>query len=664
MESNPPPATQWEDLDSDEIGSVASEDLYENRPNRWTGTKSTWRDLTGEERMLWRSMQQVVDRDLAVHLYDAFALKRQGLDPSTAQGLTVKLDDRQDAVWAPPKAWTAWPLQEKQVPREGLFKEETDENEAFTLRKKEEKLPSTELQDELGATVLRLAKQRFRRRQRHRQHQTRHVPVQPSIETPSSPVPPRDENSENESLLPSSPPGMDEPSDKTSDDGGSPSPSDAERRTTRDYEPTVSTDDHLSYHLLRPSIRHMLAQLDRTLTILHNARVAGLSHLSDSASSTEDDSDAGAGTPRKRGKPRRKPQPAGPIPPSPPSRRGRPRKVHAPLGGETPEEMQLRVARQAHRRLPWTEKDQEAVFEAWLRRGDLRRLRRLEQQQPHGRPGSPPQQQQQQQQQPASAANTEKKLRRWGLRDWSDVIGAASLAGFPPGVIARSAQRCANLFGQGMMLRRLDERPSSRPGFATTEYRPDRIRLSASPSSDDSDSDSPPPEAILTQKRIASRQASLARSRSRSGISSPTSSSPVSSCRRGRSPGRSASASASHSRSHSRSRSRCSSAGLLFCPVQTCHRAANGFARRANLRRHVHLVHPGCAEGEQDEQDESDDEVVGAVHVDGFLKTIHPGRGWRGEDVVARKRWRVCRQAGMDRDRDRDRDRDGDGDGE
>lgn len=91
MESSPPPATQWEDLDSDEIGSVASEDLYENRPNRWTGTKSTWRDLTREERMLWRSMQQVVDRDLAVHLYDAFALKRQGLDPSTAQGLTVKL---------------------------------------------------------------------------------------------------------------------------------------------------------------------------------------------------------------------------------------------------------------------------------------------------------------------------------------------------------------------------------------------------------------------------------------------------------------------------------------------------------------------------------------------------------------------------------------------
>jgi hypothetical protein len=37
-------------------------------------------------------------------------------------------------------------------------------------------------------------------------------------------------------------------------------------------------------------------------------------------------------------------------------------------------------------------------------------------------------------------------------------------------------------------------------------------------------------------------------------------------------------------------------------------------------------------------EDDSEEEVVGAVHVDGFLKTINPGQGWRGEDVVKRKR--------------------------
>jgi hypothetical protein len=82
-------APNW-DLDSDEIASVASEELYGNRPNRWKGPKSTWRHFTTEERLLWRSMRQIDGKDLAVHLYNAFALKRQGRDPATAQGLTVK----------------------------------------------------------------------------------------------------------------------------------------------------------------------------------------------------------------------------------------------------------------------------------------------------------------------------------------------------------------------------------------------------------------------------------------------------------------------------------------------------------------------------------------------------------------------------------------------
>lgn len=89
METPPKGPTVW-DLDSDEIASVTSEDLHNNRPNRWTGPKSTWRTLTKEERTVWQSMRQLADQDLATHLYDAFALKRQGRDPATAAGLTVK----------------------------------------------------------------------------------------------------------------------------------------------------------------------------------------------------------------------------------------------------------------------------------------------------------------------------------------------------------------------------------------------------------------------------------------------------------------------------------------------------------------------------------------------------------------------------------------------
>ncbi|KHN96701.1 RNA polymerase I specific transcription initiation factor, RRN9 [Metarhizium album ARSEF 1941] len=603
------------DLDTDEIASVASEDLYENRPNRWTGPASTWRELTREERLLWRSMQQLADRDLAVHLYDTFALKRQGRDQATAQGLTVWTQDgQQQTVWAPPKMWTAWPLKEEHVPTEGLFPIQHDEEERFTLRKRENRMPSTELRDELAATVLRLAKERYRRR-------SRHPAPHPSIESPSSPLPTRSgDQSEDESSLPSSPPvpstrsGRDSMSVDHGEDGSGEDKEDEDlenihTRQENTYRPTVSSNDDLSNHLLRPSVRHMLTQLDRTLTILHNARVAGLSYLSASESSTEEDSEAGTHRNRgRRGRPRRTPQP-GEAPSSSEQRnlrgsrrRGRPRKIHTPRQGETEEEMRHRVAREGHRRLPVTAAEKDAAFEAWLEQGYRRERERS---------GSTAQSEASIPQIVTGETNVERKLRRWGLRDWSDVLGAAALAGFSDSVIARTAKRCADLFGQGMVIRRLDEVPSARvPPFISKEYRPSKIQLASSSAESESE-----PAPTLSQRRITSRQASLARSSRGPSPATPR--------RR------------SLSRSGSRSCSR-SSAGLLFCPIPVCDRAAKGFSRRANLRRHMNLVHPGHASGD----DDSDDEVVGAVHTDGFLKTIHPSRGWRGEDVLVRKRKR------------------------
>ena len=80
----------WENLDSDDIASIASEDLHAHRPNRWRGPTSTWRHLTEEERLLLRSMDKLRDEDLGIHLYNAFALKRQGRDPEAAKYLTIK----------------------------------------------------------------------------------------------------------------------------------------------------------------------------------------------------------------------------------------------------------------------------------------------------------------------------------------------------------------------------------------------------------------------------------------------------------------------------------------------------------------------------------------------------------------------------------------------
>jgi hypothetical protein len=68
---------EW-DKYTDEIRSIDSEELHETRPNRWTGPGSTWRKLTAEDRAVHAALEAVRHRDLALHLYNAFALKMGG----------------------------------------------------------------------------------------------------------------------------------------------------------------------------------------------------------------------------------------------------------------------------------------------------------------------------------------------------------------------------------------------------------------------------------------------------------------------------------------------------------------------------------------------------------------------------------------------------------
>ncbi|KAM5355396.1 hypothetical protein ACJ41O_002042 [Fusarium nematophilum] len=579
-------ATAWE-LDSDEIASIASEDLHQHRPNRWTGPKSTWRALTEEDRLLWQSMKQLQDQDLAVHLYNAFALKRRGRHAGAAQDMMVKT----------------------------LINTQHDEDDRFTFRKKEQVLPSTELEEEISATILRTAKRRFRRR--------RAKMARPSIE--ESPLVPGESGNNTPNVLSRESSLRPETGDESEkmivdeeeeeEEEGKP----AGRRATKAHAPVESTNDELSYELLRPSVRHILSQLDKTLSILHSSRVAGMSYLSDSSTEDESDSQSG-GQKRSRGRPRKLSHDAASPSPTPtpaattPSKRGRPRKVHVPRDGETHEEMLLRVARESHRRLPATPRDKDAAFEEWMRKGDEReRSLSLKREASQGV--------ETEEEEEDESTSAGRKLDRWGLRDWSDVLGAAALAGFSGDVVARTARRCADLFGEAMVVRTLNEVPASQgDGVNAVEYRPETIQLSYSDHGDADESEED--VADLTQRRVASRQASLARS-SRSPDSL-----------------RSSSRRSTLSPAPKSPRSRSGSAGgLVFCPIPSCDRAAQGFTRKANLRRHLELVHQG-----QTEELDSDEEVAGGVHVDGFLRPIVPGRGWRGEDTMQRRRKRFYRE--------------------
>ncbi|KAL8724297.1 MAG: hypothetical protein Q9166_008028 [cf. Caloplaca sp. 2 TL-2023] len=58
---------------------------------------------------------------------------------------------------------------------------------------------------------------------------------------------------------------------------------------------------------------------------------------------------------------------------------------------------------------------------------------------------------------PDSVGPTIKTKTGLGLRDWSDVLGVASMCGFPSEVVARAAARCSTLFEEGIVFRTLHE---------------------------------------------------------------------------------------------------------------------------------------------------------------------------------------------------------------
>ena len=66
---------EW-DKDTDEVNSLDSDELYETRPNRWKGQPSSWTTITEQDRLTYSAFEELRNRDLAIHLYNASALKR------------------------------------------------------------------------------------------------------------------------------------------------------------------------------------------------------------------------------------------------------------------------------------------------------------------------------------------------------------------------------------------------------------------------------------------------------------------------------------------------------------------------------------------------------------------------------------------------------------
>lgn len=556
--------SEW-DKSTSEIQSEDSEDLFESRPNRWRGLPQSWRTLTEEDRLTYNALERLRNRDLSTHLYNAFALKTTPI-PLVYQDVDANLNSQGSQIgpWAPPKSWTAWPLRADLVPPDDFMKSTEDQDETLTFRRLEAKAPSSPLEEVVSAAILRFAKEKFYKRQ---------------LEEPCTPEC-GNSNRKNEPL--SSGHEASSVQNVSVGEQGNALIGSAQaargKAVEKTYKPAVATDDDASYELIRPSTRAILSKLDQTLTILHNARNTSYRGLTDSASSSSDTEDAlyNEATPsgrrsRSRAKSRSRPtsrassvasnfrarsrslsRDATVSPSKLNSNRGR-KVASVPREEESEREFRRRRAREQKKRLPVFSDDERSTAAEGARSPRKRR-----QKQPRARSGD-------------GEYWSQRKLDRLNLRDWSDVMGAAALAGFDARVIERATQRCANLFGQGMEMHIIDEDAE----LETKRYIPGRLVLSS-----DSESEDESEQTDSPQNRSVSRHSSLAQSRAislasidgdehgdeRRGVESPR-------------------------KRQRRSSSRGSALESYYCHHAGCDRAIRSFDRPGNLRRHLKLIH-------------------------------------------------------------------------
>ena len=230
-------------------GSGSGSPYPPQRPNKYYGAPSTWRAWTAPERELAASLDQIRAKDLSIHLYNAFNLKKgynKSRRPWNEPGKET-ISERQKHYrpeWKPPDVWTAWPMTSGEVPREGCLEWEGDETWRF------ESLAQSSvsvLEDVLASQILRKARHTFRARQWDDKYTDSEGPVPSRIIHESQ----SHSHADQDPLqVPDSIP------------------------DEHQLEPAIMTDDAEAQQILRPTIRHLLTKLDDLLRGMHHARAA------------------------------------------------------------------------------------------------------------------------------------------------------------------------------------------------------------------------------------------------------------------------------------------------------------------------------------------------------------------------------------------------------
>lgn len=409
------------DAQTDDEDASAADDSDEERENRFDGPASTWRFYTESERNLAASLDQQRANDLSLHLYNAYALKAKARDAETAAQAKhyhgkkkwMKADEDGTLPWHPDAHWTAWPLNPGDVPRPaevfGVPMPSRDEERA-SLQGPVSWKPSLDLEDEVQAIMLRQAKNQF---------QTRADPTptqEPSLSRmaaqESSPRKRKRSPSRSSSTSPSSHAANGRPGPAS--DGHGQAASDVESKFD------VLIDDEKAARILQPSVRYVISQLDELLLGLHRSRRG---HVREPPS------------PRSRSRYERRKSRS----------RARPQ-----ADGEDEDGLSAGTSGATKQNNGTMSKYQS---KSWRTTGAISPA--------VGPDGT---------EENAHAAKEGKKSKRkppLNPRDWSEVLGIASLVGWDTQVVQRASERCASLFQETMTFRQLGKK--SETGITSME---------------------------------------------------------------------------------------------------------------------------------------------------------------------------------------------------
>lgn len=377
--------------------------VYGDRPNRFYGAPSTWYTWTHGEREIAESLATERARDLSVHLFNAFALNSRARHyRMNAVSGKVTTGPNESEGFKPPKVWTAWPLPPEEVPREPA-KPIWDSADATSFHEQQDLRPSAELEEMIIATTLRFAKDKLNSRETASEDPeavpTAHEPqlsLNGSTDLTTTPGPSEVTGNTSSAAGSEVDQGFD-PNDMYTSQPYESNETIAEQRksveesdSAGDMSPTFLTDDEDARLVLRPIARHVLSKMDDLLTGLHTVRASYAKQ--------------------------------------------RPKRRFNSLSGEDTDAAHAwsssRSMKRKRARLPNGNADSEfsegASTSQSKRTKNMRSSHRT----------------------PADA-----KIARLALRDWSEVIGTASLTDWDPDVVARASGRCAAVFGEDMQFR-------------------------------------------------------------------------------------------------------------------------------------------------------------------------------------------------------------------